>query len=72
LTFVKRLIYIWVFYLHMFLMPWEARRRHRFSWNWSYRQHLPPHGCWEPNLGPLQEQKCSQLMSLVRPMTVSF
>lgn len=38
--------------------PVEVRRGHRSSWNWSYGWCYMGYvcGCWEPNLGPLQEQ----------------
>ena len=44
---------------HVCLVPVETRKQCSISWNYSYcwldliRQRC---GCWEPNLGPLQEQ----------------
>lgn len=29
---------------------------HVCPWDWSHRQCELPHGCWEPNVGPLEEQ----------------
>ena len=45
-------ILLMFFYAHVFLMHLEARRGHRIPWNWSYE---PPHGFWNPNLGPLKD-----------------
>ena len=34
----------------------EASRKHWISWSWSYRKlWATQHGCWEPNLDPLEE-----------------
>lgn len=41
---------------HMHAAPKEARRGHWLLWDWSYRCLFGPYGCWELNLGPLEEQ----------------
>lgn len=52
---------LWIFCLHVCMVPAEVRRGCWMPWNWSYR--WQPYGCWELNMGPLQEQ-LSQLSSL--------
>lgn len=36
---------------HVHAVPTEARRGCKIPWTWSYS-----FGCWESNLGPLEEQ----------------
>jgi hypothetical protein len=49
-------------FVHMTVLPAEARRGHRVSWNWSYRQLWVGCGCWEPSFGFLEEQ-CAILIA---------
>jgi hypothetical protein len=46
-------------YTMLYAVPSEAsedKRGAQTTWNWSCRGCELPCGCWEPNLGPLQEQ----------------
>lgn len=38
------------------LVSMQARRGHQMPWNWSSRRLWAVVRCWEPNLGPLEEQ----------------
>lgn len=44
--------------VHVYTVPAEVKRRWWILWSWSYRWFWTIlHGCWEPNLGLLQEQQ---------------
>lgn len=60
LLFIFRFIHFTLFCLHVYLcttcnlvVPFEVRRRHLTPWCYE----PPPCGCWELNLGLVQEQQ---------------
>lgn len=44
--------------MHMCVVPEEAGRGYLTLWSWNNRQlSANCYECWEPNLGPLEEQQ---------------
>lgn len=56
LNFIYLFIFLWIFYLHAYLCISCVTGAHRSQKKGA--DHLGPCGCWESNLGPLEEH-CS-------------